>query len=139
MLNEDGTKFSLGEVRCPCRSAQWGVAGNELWLTRCRLQLDLTSSEVVSLEGLEQELAKYANHEARSPWPGQSCELTFCSQVVRDILRSEGAELRQRASAVEGKLHQARDIALPRTRSADAASGSVLGGAGLHPGLRRGE
>ena len=29
-------------------------------------------------------------------------------QVVRDILRSEGAELRQRASAVEGKLHQAR-------------------------------
>ena len=29
-------------------------------------------------------------------------------QVVRDILRSEGAELRERANAVEGKLHQAR-------------------------------
>ena len=28
--------------------------------------------------------------------------------MVRDILRSEGAELRERASAVEGKLHQAR-------------------------------
>jgi hypothetical protein len=28
--------------------------------------------------------------------------------VVRDILRSEGAELRERANAVEGKLHQAR-------------------------------
>jgi hypothetical protein len=27
---------------------------------------------------------------------------------VRDILRSEGAELRERANAVEGKLHQAR-------------------------------
>ena len=27
---------------------------------------------------------------------------------MRDILRSEGAELRERASAVEGKLHQAR-------------------------------
>jgi len=28
--------------------------------------------------------------------------------VVRDILRSEGAELRERAAAVEGRLHQAR-------------------------------
>lgn len=27
---------------------------------------------------------------------------------MRDILRSEGAELRERASAVEGRLHQAR-------------------------------
>jgi hypothetical protein len=30
-------------------------------------QLDLTSADRVSLEGLEQELAKYANHEARAP------------------------------------------------------------------------
>jgi len=51
-------------------------------------ELDLTSS-AHNLLGLEEELARYENHE-----------------VVRDILRSEGAELRERASAVEGKLHQ---------------------------------
>jgi hypothetical protein len=33
--------------------------------TRCA-QLDLTSSEPVSLDGLEKELAKYENHEART-------------------------------------------------------------------------
>lgn len=44
----------------------------------------------VCLDGLESELALYEHHE-----------------VVRDILRSEGAELRERASAVEGRLHQA--------------------------------
>ena len=36
---------------------------------------------------------------------------------MRDILRSEGAELRERANAVEGKLHQARARApTPRAR-----------------------
>lgn len=51
-------------------------------------ELDLTSTSHDIL-GLEEELARYENHE-----------------VVRDILRSEGAELRERAIAVEGKLHQ---------------------------------
>jgi Vps52 / Sac2 family len=52
-------------------------------------QLDLTSGEDTGLDGLEEMLAKYEHNE-----------------VVRDILRSEGAELRERASAVEGRLHQ---------------------------------
>jgi hypothetical protein len=86
-------------------------------LTRCgRPQLDLTSSEPISLEGLERELAKYENHEARADLLCATLATRLLSrslphsaaQVVRDILRSEGAELRERASAVEGKLHQAR-------------------------------
>ena len=53
-------------------------------------ELNLTSSgEDSGLDGLEEMLAKYEHNE-----------------VVRDILRSEGAELRERASAVEGRLHQ---------------------------------
>ena len=77
----------------------------------------------MSLEGLEQELAEYANHEARRSSfraPVTRGALTCRprhTQVVRDILRSEGAELRERANAVEGKLHQAR--AHPR-RAPDA-------------------
>ena len=56
-------------------------------------ELNLTSSaedgDASGLVGLEEMLSKYEHNE-----------------VVRDILRSEGAELRERASAVEGRLHQ---------------------------------
>ena len=53
-------------------------------------ELDLTT-DVHDLTGLAEELARYENNE-----------------VVRDILRTEGSQLRERAVAIEGKLHQAR-------------------------------
>ena len=52
-------------------------------------ELDLTS-DAHDLTGLAEELARYENHE-----------------IVRDILRTEGSQLRERAVAIEGKLHQA--------------------------------
>lgn len=53
-------------------------------------ELDLTT-DVTDLTGLEEELLRYENHD-----------------VVRDILRTEGSQLRERANAIEGKLHQVR-------------------------------
>ena len=53
------------------------------------LNLSAGEDDASGLVGLEEMLAKYEHNE-----------------VVRDILRSEGAELRERASAVEGRLHQ---------------------------------
>lgn len=53
-------------------------------------QLDLTTDQT-DLSGLEEELNRYENHD-----------------VVRDILRTEGSQLRERANAIEGKLHQVK-------------------------------
>lgn len=54
--------------------------------------LDLTT-DTADLCGLEEELNRYENHD-----------------VVRDILRTEGSQLRERANVIEGKLHQVSDV-----------------------------
>ena len=84
-------------------------------------ELDLTSDAVEDLTGLAEELDRLQHHE-----------------IVRDILRTEGSALRERAKAIEGKLHQARDVFIPPQKlmavlNAAAAHGS--GGAGQHPRL----
>ena len=112
-------------------------------------QLDLTSTDRVSLEGLEQELAKYASHEARTRPSLRLCAwsahlparhrlcATSCAAKAPSCA---SAPTRSRASSTRRvralQRHAARPSLQPATCAHPRARALTSGGAGLHPGLR---
>ena len=113
-------------------------------------QLDLTSTDRVSLEGLEQELAKYASHEARArpsfafargalTRPPARHRLCATSCVAK-APSCASAPTRSRASSTRRvralQRHAARPSLQPATCAHPRARALTSGGAGLHPGLR---